>query len=66
VRQTLLNLKQAAECLNVVSPSVLRDLCPRRALTYRRIDRALTWRFKPRELDAFLERRTVRAKAGYW
>jgi excisionase family DNA binding protein len=59
----LFDLTEAAEYLKI-SNRALRDLCKRKAITYIRLDR-YNWRFRILDLETYLVRRTVQAKAVY-
>ena len=59
----LLDLTEAANYLGI-SNRALRDLCKRRAVTYAKIDYR-NWRFRVCDLEAYLERIRVKAKAAY-
>jgi len=59
----LFDLTEAAEYLKI-SNRALRDLCKRKAITYIRLDR-YNWRFRISDLETYLVRRTVQAKAVY-
>lgn len=59
----LFDLTEAAEYLKI-SNRALRDLCKRKAITYIRLDR-YNWRFRISDLETYLVRGTVRAKAVY-
>jgi excisionase family DNA binding protein len=59
----LLDLTEAANYLGI-SNRALRDLCKRRAVTYAKIDYR-NWRFRVRDLEAYLERIRIKAKAVY-
>jgi excisionase family DNA binding protein len=57
------DLKEAAEYLGL-PPVRLRITAKRGRITYARLDRT-HWRFLKRDLDAYLERNTFRAKTAF-
>jgi excisionase family DNA binding protein len=59
----LLDLTEAANYLKI-SNRALRDICKRKGISYARIDYR-NFRFRIADLEAFLDRITVRAKSVY-